>query len=233
MWICFKRENPVEKRHLVSGMMIYFGSGYLTPLRYKDVVEVEKQIKEKHNICLRPSNVHLAIDIMHPNRIGLHKRVCRAICAGNKRIIEMRDTSLIFGSTKSSNQIVVYDKTKQLKEKNIMTLSYDVSRVEMRMNIHRMGNFATTVEELGKLDWSFLYGKYISFHQPNERLRELLNKKDLQKPIWEIKKIIRDRYQIKSSRFYRDYLKPHKWFSEPVRKALIEFRWNPSDRKEI
>ena len=232
MWICFKRENPVEKRHLVSGMMIYFGSGYLTPLRYRDVVEVENQIKDKHNICLRPSNIHLSIDIMHPNKIGLHKRVCRAIYVGKKRILEMKNDSLIFGSTKSGNQIVAYDKTKQLEEKNIMTLTYDVSRVELRMNIHRMGNFAITVEELGKLEWTFIYGKYISFHQPNERLRELLTKKDLQRPIWELKKIIMNRFQIKPSMFYRDYLKPHKWFSEAVREALIEFRWNPSTNKE-
>ena len=230
LWVCANRKNNQGEKHLLPSAMLSFGSNYFHPLKYEDVSKIVAGLEKKYNVGARISIVHLACDFQHNQKINLHKRVLRSIKAGKKRKPTCIGTTRYFGSPTSSNQIVAYDKILQLNEKKGKKIDGDISRVEIRMDVHRMNNFVASLEEVGSCNWSFLYGKYLSFHHPTNKLKKILGKNDSLLPVWEMKNIADKRHKIKPSNFYRDYMREHKWFSSALRNALDTYRWNPNSQ---
>ena len=76
-----------------------------------------------------------------------------------------------------SNQVSSYNKTEQLLEKKGISIEEAISRVELRMRPHRMGNLVDYLDDMKKRGWALpLYGRYFSFDSPCFSLRPLLGK---------------------------------------------------------
>jgi len=133
----------------------------------------------------------------------------------------------ICAQLKSANQLVVYDKTHQLKKEKGILIDEDVCRIELRMSMPQMLNFIMTINELAGYDWSFIYPKYFSLHSiHNDLIAELaVIKKDWNKPIWELRNIMEEEYDIWPSNFYKEYLMDHPILTYAIVNALSNYKW--------
>ncbi len=223
--------NMRKRKHgYVSPLYLIFDSSYSHPLSCDEAFPVRDHFQQKYNVHLRPTGVHLATDLIGPKNSGLHDVVVRSIKAGKKGAPDhIINGTLYFGALKSASRVAVYDKTKELWEKKGIPSEVDISRIELRLKITRLGNFVRTLEDLATHDWSFVYPKYFSLHEPNYLLKSKLRrkKKHLLLPIWMLRDLMRKDYGIPPSNFFRDLLKEHSIFAYLVREALDDYRWCP------
>ena len=225
--ICNQRKR---KCHNASPLYLIFYTSYFHTISYQDVQTVEKFFEQHCSARLRLSQIHIALDIISTTEIDLYEKVIRAIKPGKKRntdLIKEYKTSLYFGSSKSSNYLHVYDKVRQMWSVYGLRIEGDVVRIELRLRIPQLNNFIQYIEDLAVCDWSFVYPKYYSFHQPTNTLKRRLRSigLDWSRPIWELRDIMEEEFDVWPSNFYRDYLMDHPLFSDPVRDALAEYRW--------
>jgi hypothetical protein len=232
--------NRKRKHGYISPLYIIFDSSYEHPLSCDEVFPVRDYFKEKHNVQFRPSEVHIATDLIGLKNSGLHDLATRSIKAGKKGApTQIRNGNLYFGGRKTTRKterppvlpviVVVYDKARELWEVKKIRVPNDITRIEVRLKITRLGNFATTLEELADHDWSFIYPKYFSLLAPTYMLKRKLRHKPKQLllPTWLLKKSMRKDYGAWPSNFYRDLLKEHPQLSNLVRQALADYRWCP------
>lgn len=218
-----------RKLKYASPLYLMFNSSFYNPLSCIEVIPVERFFMKEHNVHLRVSGVHIAVDLISDREIGLHNTVTRSIRAGNKAAPrKIEGTTSYYGKRKSPRQITAYDKASELIDKSDINVKGERSRVEVKLTVTRENNFVSSIEQLAVCDWSFLYPKYFSFHRPNHYLEEDLGKRYMNRPIWQLRKLAMRKLETTSSNFYRDYLNDFKELSEPVRKALATYKWCPN-----
>jgi hypothetical protein len=216
----------ISKVHLVPAIYLQFFSSIDSPLSRRDVEKVLEDLEKRRSLNFRISGLHLAIDLIHPTNNDLHKRVNRAINFKKKRTFSAIGSMTTGGSPRSSNRISSYNKTEQLREEKGIAKKEAISRIEMQMHPHRMGNFVSTMDDLKKRGWALpLYGRYFSLDSPCPALRPLLGKGFMKIAIRNLKGELINRRVAVPSNFHRDYLQEHKLFGPMVRKALARFRW--------
>jgi hypothetical protein len=224
--LCSRRK--IEGKHNIPSFKVSFESSYTHPLKYKDVKKAVRKLREMYGAQFRPAEVHLAIDYMLHHPSDLHERICLRLKPGKKRTFDFKGTTHRYGAPSSACRLEIYSKTQQLFSVKNIKVSGSISRVEIRMKIPRLGNFVTSLEDIGDANWSWLYGPHFSFHFPNVRLIDLIGKEATQKSIWELREMMKEDYGVTPSNFFRDYLKGHRWLSKVTRKALDDYRWNPN-----
>jgi len=225
--ICNQRKR---KCHNASPLYLIFYTSYFHTISYQDVLAVEKFFEQHCSARLRLSQIHLALDIISETEIDLYGKVIRAIKPGKKHKTDLEEeykTSIYFGSSKSSNYLHVYDKAQQMWDVYGLRIEGDVVRIELRLRIPQLKNFIQYTEDLAVWDWSYVYPKYYSFHQPTNTLKRRLRSisLDWSRPIWELRDIMEEEFDVWPSNFYRDCLMDHPLFSAPVQKALSDYRW--------
>jgi len=227
LWICNDR---ITKRHLIPPLYLHFFSSYHSPLRFHEVKDALSSLEKDQGYNFRISKTDVAIDLIHPQRINLHRKVLNAINIKKKqKIEEIKGTTktLVIGSPRSSNRIIVYDKRQQLMETKDITVPEDISRIEIRLKSHALNNTIQTIDDLQQKAWaSGLYGRYFSLDHPLPQLKELLGKRLASKPIWKLKSILASKFGSVPNNFHRDYIRETKGFGPAVRNALAEFLWN-------
>lgn len=226
-----KRRNS----SFIPSLILIFDSSFLQPLLYKDVERVLLSFQQRKGISFSVREVHVAVDLSAPKGTRLYDMIFNSIRAGKKGAPSDDydyKTSKIFGSPRSASQLALYDKWQEQWDRYRIDLREDVVRVEPRLKItqHRGFPFPRSLREIGGMDWSFLHPALFSFHQPTSKLQTLLNQQELGRPIWELRDLMRERYGVTSSNFYRDCLKDEPRFSKLVAKALAKYRWNPMAR---
>jgi len=180
-----------------------------------------------NNKRLSLSQVHIAVDLISDQEIGLYNTVIHSLKPGYKaKPSIVYKTSMYFGNTSSSNNLTVYDKVKELKDKHDITLPGDVCRIELRFSIPKSHNFIQSIDDLAVCDWSFLYPRYFSLHLIKPQLIDGLRTVgvNLNQPLWGIRDVLKAKYNSALYNFYRDYLTDHP-FSDLIRNALKKFRW--------
>jgi hypothetical protein len=216
----------ISKEHLIPAIYLQFFSSIDSPLSRRDVEKVLEDLEKSRSLNFRIAGLHLAIDIIHPTKTGLHKRVNRAINFKKKRTFSEIGSTTTGGSPKSSNRVSSYNKTEQLLEKKGISKKEAISRIEIRMHPHRMGNFISMLDDLEKRRWALpLYGRYFSLDSPNLALKALLGKGVMKIAIRNLKGELIKHLGEPLPNFHRDYLQEHKLFGPMVRKALARFRW--------
>jgi len=225
--ICNQRKR---KCHNASPLYLIFYTNYFHTISYQDVQAVEKFFEQHCSARLRLSQIHIALDIISATEIDLYEKVIRSIKPGKKHKTDLEkeyQTSSYFGSSKSSNYLHVYDKVQQMWDVYGLRIEGDVARIELRLKIPQLKNFIQYTEDLAVWDWSYVYPKYYSFHQLTNTLKRRLRLHDLDwsRPIWELRDIMEEEFDVWPSNFYRDYLMDHPLFSDPVRNALSDYRW--------
>jgi len=84
-----------------------------------------------------------------------------------KRQISVYENTLYLGSTRSPNQVVLYDKREQLKDQDEILIEGDICRIETRMKLSQLENRISALDELRCEGWaSFIYGNYFSLDRP-------------------------------------------------------------------
>jgi hypothetical protein len=225
--ICNQRK---KKCYNASPLYLIFYTSYFHTISYQGVKAVEKFFEQYCSTRLRLSQIHLALDIISATEIDHYEEVIRSIKPGKKPKADLEKeykTGIYFGSSKSSNYLHVYDKAQQMWDVYGLRIEGDVVRIELRLRIPQLNNFIQYTGDLAVCDWSFVYPKYYSFHQPTNRLKRKLKLHgiDWSRPIWELRDIMEERFGITPSNFYRDYLMDHPSFSDLVRDALSNYRW--------
>ncbi len=231
MWACTDR---FSRTHLVPPIYIHFLSSYNSPLQYKDVSDTLGILEKNHGLNFTISAIDVAIDLIHPQQIGLHKRMLRAINPKKKRDVRFLEdkngkitTTLVMGAPASSNRVTAYDKRRQLMEVKGQTLQEDISRIEIRLKPHALNNSIRTLDDLKQRGWaSNLYGRYFSLDYPQPALRFFLGQELSKEPIRKLKGILTAKLGWTPNNFNRDCLREHKRFGPAVRKALAEFKWS-------
>ena len=227
--------NQRKGHPYISPLFLIFDSSYKRPLSGEEVFPVQEYFLKKHNLHLRLSEIHLAIDIAAPKGSGIHDLVARSIKAGKKGAPDhIAVDTLYFGKLNSPSMVVVYNKAQHLRQMKGLTVPTDISRIELKLKIPRLGNFLGGLEDLAVHDWSFVYPKYFSLHQPNQRLRSKLRDqpKRLLLPLWLLKQVMQEEYGLSPSNFYARYLEDHPRLSAPVRQALSRYRWCVDSEKD-
>ena len=215
----------VRKTHT---LVLIFDSSYLQPLLYRDVENVLLSFNQIKGISFSVTEVHVAIDLSARKGTGLYDMIFNSIRAGKKGKPKYHyRTSVVFGSPKSFTQLSLYDKAREQWDRHGIDLREDVIRVEPRLKVGRLKDFPRSLKQIGKVNWAFLLPAFFSFHQPTRKLKHILNQHELDIPIWELRDLVMDRFGIRSSNFYRDYVKEVKWLSKLVAGALDKYRWKP------
>jgi len=213
-----------------SPIYLIFYPHYPNKLTYNEVIAVEEYFKGI-GASLRPSVVHLALDLISKSN-NLYDIVKMAIKPGTKgkpldgEPFKDYDTSLYFGKPKCANQLVVYDKTRQLLEDKGVKIPDNLCRVEFRIKVPLMENFIRSTDELAHYDWSSIYNRFYSFHHRTYELKKELKAigESWRHPIWELKDIAVNKLHVQSN-FYRDYLIDHPQLTPLVQRVLAEYRW--------
>jgi hypothetical protein len=225
----------LRKRHkIISPVYMFFSSEFYHNFTYYDVYGIEKYFKQM-NIPLYVSEIHLALDIIKKTQNGLYHKIIMSLKPGSKRRPNnhpklQHETCIYFGELSSGNYLVVYDKGEELRSKYGIAEERDICRIELRMKMHKMNNYMRsihTIDDLATYDWSFVYGRFYSFHHRCKELKQELRDigEDWQQPIWDLRDIMLEKCEVYPSNFYRDYLIDHPVLSVKVRKALAEYRW--------
>ena len=212
---------------------MHFLSSYNSPLQYKDVCDTLAIFEKNHGLIFTIAAIDVAIDLIHPQQIDLHRRVLKAINPKKKRdVYFLKDknskvtTTLVVGSPISSNRVTAYDKRRQLMEVKGQTVQEDISRIEIRLKPHALNNSIRTLDDLKHRGWaSNLYGRYFSLDYPQPPLRATLGAKLSRKPIRKLKGLLASKLGYVPYNFSRDYIREHKRFGPAVRKALAGFKW--------
>lgn len=158
----------------------------------------------------------------------MFRQVVRSIKPGTKREpYELYPFTRYFGHPRSSNQLVVYDKSLQLWKKKEINVPDGRVRVESRLKPAQLYDLPSTVDELAKYDWSMLLPRYFSFHLPRSNFMVRVNMAgdSWRRPIWRLRDLAVDLHGITPSNFYRDCLMDHPQFTRHVSKSLANFRW--------
>ena len=232
--------NVRKKRFkMISPLYMFFSSDFYHTVTCSDVHEIVKYFKQL-NTSLRVSEIHLALDIISTTNGLLYDKIIMALKPGTKRRPNdnpklQHETSKYFGELSSGNQLIVYDKGVQLYEEKKTKIKEDVCRLELRLRMHIMNNFIPsihTIEELATYDWSFVYPKFYSFHHRCKELKQEIKAigENWRQPIWELRDIMEEQYEVYPSNFYRDYLIDHPQLSVSVPKALANYRWTDYDK---
>jgi len=227
--------NQRKKHPYISPLFLIFDSSYKYRISGEEVFPVQEYFLQQHNLHLRPSEIHLAVDIAAPKGSGIHDIVGRSIRAGKKGAPDHIEVdTLYFGKLNSPSMVVVYNKAQHLRQMKGLTVPTDLSRIELKLKIPRLGNFLATLDDSAVQDWSFVYPKYFSLHQPNHRLRGKLRDqpKRLLLPLWVLKQVMEEEYGVWPSNFYARYLEDHPRLSAPVRQALSRYRWCVDSEKD-
>ena len=231
--ICTGRRRSAS---YAPSLILIFDSSYSQTLLYKDVESALSSFQKFEGISFRVTEVHVAVDLSAPIGTGLYEMISKSIRAGKKGKPSDKykyETSRIFGSPRSATQLSLYDKARDQWDKYGIDLKEDVVRIESRLlKIGHFKGFPRSLKEIGKMNWAFLHPAFFSFHRPTRKLKHLLNKQELNFPIWELRDLVMERFGITSSNFYRDYVRDEKRFSIPVVKALARYQWNPMVKKQ-
>jgi hypothetical protein len=216
-----------------SPVYIIFYPGVSHPITYPDVFAVQEFFLRECGIKLQVSVVHLAVDLVwSKRRKNRYKQILRHLKPGSKKPYQPPKrkrfkTGNYFGAPYSSNQLLTYDKGRQLRRIKNIDITGDIFRIEHRLTIPQMNNFIQSIDDLAVLDWSFLYPKYFSFHDLTSDFMIMVNSvgESWRQPIWKLKNIALEKLDIFPSNFYRDCLVDHPRLSDPIRRALAAFRW--------
>ncbi len=218
--------DRISKTHLIPAIRLEFLSSFISPLTRTDVERVLKNLEKNRSLNFRISAIDLTIDLIHPTKISLHKRVNRSINPMKKRTVNEIGTMTSMGSARASNRLTSYDKVEQLRQVKSIKVNGDISRIEIRLHPHRMGNFVRTLNDLGKRGWAMpLYGRYFSLSTPSPYAKAHFGSSVLEIAVRNLKDELEKRLGGVLSNFSRDYLQEHKRFGPMVRKALAKFRW--------
>ena len=222
--------QKIQNQHLVPSVFAFFHSSYHNPLGSLDVKFALKDLCGKKLKGFNLSQVHLATDLIAPEEINLHQRVCRSMNPLRKRqivVFEGSPDTLYLGSPRSPNQVVAYDKGVELNEKHGILIEEDVSRIETRMRASLKGNSIETLEDLRREGWaSFIYGRFFSLDRPRHALKALIGERGAKMPIYKIKDTMRKQNGKLPDNFHRDYIREHRIFGPAVRNALASYKWN-------
>jgi hypothetical protein len=217
-----------KKFRRASPLYVIFYPRPFQPITYPEVFAVERFFWEECGVKLQLSVVHLAVDLIVEEKDKLYRKVTRTLKPGGKRKPSDRyPFSIYFGEPSSSNQLFIYDKGRQLlKVKGIKVLG-DMVRIESRFHVPQMKNFPRTIDGLTEMDWSFIYPNYFSFHDLTSKFMLNVNfaHESWRQPIWTLRNIAEEKLGIPSSNFYRSCLVDHPRLSDPVRAALVTYRW--------
>jgi hypothetical protein len=219
--------NISKETPQASPLYVIFYTNYDHVISYRHVYQVA-QYFQQFRVRLCVSQIDLAIDLISDQRMGLYHTVIRSIKPGFKRKpSKVEETGMYFGESVSSNVLVVYDKLVQLANEKAVHLPGDRCRIEIRLKPHKLFNFVQTIDDLAVQDWSFIYPKYLSLHQLKPELKNGMESIgiDWSRPIWELRDIMEEDFNVWPSNFYRDYLMDHPLFSYLVRDALFDYRW--------
>ena len=222
-----------SKYWAASPIYLIFYPSVSHPITYPDVFCVEQFFQRECGIKLQVSVVHPAVDLVwKTRRKNRYQQTLRFLKPGSKKPYQpprMKPfkTGNYFGAPYSSNQLLTYDKARQLRNAKGVDITGDIFRIEPRLKIPQMNNFIQSIDDLAVLDWSFLYPKYFSFHDLTSDFMLKVNfaHESWRRPIWELKNIAEEKLSISSSNFYRDCLTDHPRLSDPIREALAAFRW--------
>jgi len=220
-----------------SPIYLIFYPSHLHPITYPDVLAVEQFFLEC-GINLRVSVVHPAVDLVwKKQRKNRYKKILRHLKPGSKRTYQPPNrkpyrSGNYFGKPYSSNQLLTYDKGRQLRKKDI-NIHGDRFRVEPRLNVPQMNNFIQSIDDLAVQDWSFLYPRYFSFHSltPDFKQKVSFAGESYRQPLWDLRNFAKEKLGIFPSNFYRDCLVDHSRLSDPVREVLAAYRWCADFRK--
>ena len=218
-------------------LYLLFLSSYSHPLSYEEVYPVVRFFQESCNVHLRLSRVHLAMDLVSKGKATPYQRIIQALKPGYKGGPKPKlvyPSSIYFGSRRSSNSLVAYDKARQLREVQGLRVRGTVFRLEWRAHVPHLPGLPRTLDELAVFDWSFLYPQYFSFHQPSSTLLAKLRAhgEDYRRPLWELRDLAQNQLHILPSNFYTHYLEDHPRFSAPIRRALARYRWCVDSEKD-
>ena len=222
-----------NKYWAASPVHLIFYPGVSHPITHPDVSAVEQFFLRECGVKLQISMVHPAVDLVwEKRRKNRYKKILRHLKPGSKKPykppkVKPFKSGNYFGAPYSSNQLLTYDKARQLRKVKGIDITGDIFRIEPRLKIPQMNNFIQSIDDLAVLDWSFLYPKYFSFHDLTSDFMLNVNfaHESWRRPIWELKNIAEEKLGISSSNFYRDCLVDYPRLSDPVRQALTTFRW--------
>jgi len=216
-----------------SPVYLIFYPGVSHPITYADVISVQQFFLRECGIKLQVSVVHLAVDLVwKKRRESRYKQILRHLKPGSKKPYQPPNkkpykSGNYFGTPYSSNQLLTYDKARQLRKVKGIEVTGDIFRIEHRLNIPQMNNFIQSSDDLAVRDWSFIYPNYFSLHDlaSDFMLKVNFAGESWRQPIWELKNIALEKLDIFPSNFYRDCLVDHSRLSDPVRRALATYRW--------
>jgi hypothetical protein len=206
---------------------LVFDSSYYNPVKYEDVLFVQKHFHKNYGLKFRVAEYHLATDLVSPEGDDdLHSEVCQSIRAGEednpKRKIP--ELTLTFGSPWSVPQLVVYNKAWELFKTEGIELKEQVTRIEAKFRDSKQDRYLPfQIHELTNFSW--LYGEHFAFLRPTRKLREVLGIEASWLEIWELRELMSKKRRVKASKFYSDYVTEHQKFSKPVREALASYLW--------
>lgn len=223
--VCTKR---LFKKSFIPPIHVRFLSSYTSPLSFHEVKDTLNAFRKDHGIEFRVTKLDLAIDLIHPLNIHLHRRVSRSINPLKKRSVKLikgTDT-LVIGALRSPRRLKVYDKGQQLIDKKQTAIQDDISRIEITLRPLALNPPVRNIEGLRKKGWaSSLYGSYFTMDHPLPPLKSMLGKRLSSKPIWKQKELLIEKLGKLPDNFCRDFVREHKRFGPAVRKALASFRW--------
>lgn len=212
-----------------SPLYLIFYPSFPIPVQCSHVKAVERFFLLECGVKLRISMVHIAVDLIDEGNESLFRQVVRSIKPGTKRKPSKiyPGTTKYFGHPRSSNQLVVYNKSRQLKKKKKIVVPDGRVRVETRLKPPQLFDLPSTVDELVNFDWSMLMPRYYSFHIPTSKFMIQMNMagESWRRPIWRLRDLAGNIHGITPSNFYRDCLMDHPQFTKHVAEALANFRW--------
>ena len=222
-----------------SPVYLIFYPGFFHHITYPDVLAVEQFFQRECGIKLRVSVVHPAVDLLwKKQQKNRYKKILRHLKPGSKKPYQPPNrkpyrSGNYFGKTYSSNQLLTYDKGRQLRKMKKIDVSGDIFRIEPRLKVPKMNNFIQSIDDLAVQDWSFLSPKYFSFHSltPDFKRKVKLAGESYRQPIWKLKNLAEEKLDIFPSNFYRDCLVDYPRLSDPVREVLATYRWCANFRK--
>ena len=220
--------QKIRNHNFIPSVYAFFLSSYDNPLGSIDVKYAVQDLCEKKLKGFHLSKIHLATDLIVPNRINLHERVIRSINPLKKREVEILEgtSTLYLGGPRSSNQVVVYDKREQLKERKGILIEGDISRIEVRMRMGSLKNRISKLDDLRCEGWaSFIYGKYFSLDIPRYTLKAVIGEQAAKMPLHTIKTVLKQQNGKLPDNFHRDYIRGHRHLGPAVRNALDKFGW--------
>ena len=226
LWACRGRHFSCNS---IPAVYLTFFSSYQHPLTFDDVDQTLRVLKKDYAITFQISKIDVAIDLIHPNEIGLHRRVLRAINPKRKRdvrVIGQTTKTLIIGAPSSAHRVTAYDKGQQLSQVKKINVAGDISRIEVRLKSSVLKKSVQTIKDLRKVGWAApIYGRFFSLDRATPKLMDLLGKGIARKPIRKLKNILIRKFGAVPNNFSRDCIREHNRFGPAIRDALATFKW--------